>query len=81
MKTALAIFSTLLISGMAVQTAAASEHHGRNTQLAQGYHQSVLRKAYNQVIAPTDVVAPRTLDRFDPSSSREDDPSLNPPGS
>jgi hypothetical protein len=77
-KTALTIFSALLISGLAVQMAAASEHHRSKAYF--GRDLSNLRGAYNQVNGPV-IVAPRTLDRFDPSRIGGEDPSLNPSGS
>jgi hypothetical protein len=75
-KTSLTIFGALLISGLAVQMAAASEHHRSYF----GRDLSEFRGAYNQVNRPI-VAAPRTLDRFDPSTPRSEDPVLNPPGS
>ena len=86
-KTAITIFGALLISGLAVQVAAASEHHGRKA-----YDRSDLRRAYNQVLGPIDT-APRIVDRpdtngfgfgfggRDPSWVGGKDPSLNPSGS
>jgi len=88
-KTTLTIFGALLISGLAVQVAAASEHHGRKAY-DRGYDRSDLRRAYNQVLGPIDA-APRMLDRSntngfgfggrDPSWVGGQDPSLNPSGS
>ena len=77
-KTALTIFGALLISGMAVQMAAASEHHRSKAYF--GRDLSELRRAYNQVNGPINV-APPALDRFDPSRPGGVDPTLNPPGS
>ena len=77
-KTALTIFGALLISGMAAQMAAASEHHRSNAHF--GRDLSELRRAYNQVNGPINV-APPALDRFDPSRPGGVDPTLNPPGS
>jgi hypothetical protein len=77
-KTGLTIFGVLLISGMAVQMAAASEHHGSKAYF--GRDLSEFRRAYNQVNGPINA-APRALDRFDPSTPRVEDPSLNPSGS
>ena len=74
-KTALTIFGALLISGMAVQMAAASEHHRSKAYF--GRDLSELRRAYNQVNRPIDTT-PRMLDRFDPSVPRGEDPTLNP---
>lgn len=78
-KTALTIFGVLLISGLAVQMATASEHHGRKA-----YDRSDFRRAYN---GPIDA-AIRTLyplDTYgfgfsgrDPSWVGGQDPSLNP---
>ena len=77
-KTVLTIFGALLISGLAVQMAAASEHHrGKATS---GHDLSTLRRAYNQVTGPI-VVAPRALDRFDQARPGGQDPDLNPSGS
>jgi len=75
-KTAITIFGVLLISGLAVQMAAASDHHRGKA----GRDLSNFRGAYNQVIEPI-VVAPRVLDRFDPSRPGGVDPDLNPSGS
>jgi hypothetical protein len=77
-KTALTIFGALLISGMAAQMAAASEHHRSKAHF--GRDLSELRRAYNQVNGPINV-APPALDRFDPSRPGGVDPTLNPPGS
>ena len=77
-KSALTIFGALLISGLAVQLAAASEHHGSKAYFGRGI--SELRNAYNQVNEPI-IVAPRVLDRFDPSRPGSEDPALNPSGS
>jgi hypothetical protein len=49
-KTALTIFGALLISGLAVQMAAASQHHHRGKA-----HLSNFRGAYNQVNGPISV--------------------------
>jgi hypothetical protein len=77
-KTVLTIFGALLISGLAVQMAAASEHHRSKAYF--GRDLSELRGAYNQVNEPIGV-APRALDRFDPSRPGGQDPDLNPSGS
>ncbi len=77
-KTTLGIFGVLLISGLAVQTAAASEQHRSKAYF--GRDVSDFRKAYNQVNEPV-IVAPRVLDRFDPSRPGSVDPDLNPSGS
>ena len=76
-KAALTIFGALLISGFAVQMAAASPHHRSKAYF--GSDLSEFRGAYNQVSGPISV-APRALDRFDPSLPRSDDPSLSPAG-
>jgi hypothetical protein len=73
------MFGVLLISGSAVQMAAASEHHHNRSKAYFGRDISEFRGSYNQV-GPIDV-APRALDRFDPSVPRNEDPVLNPPGS
>ena len=74
-KTALTIFGALLITGLAVQTAAASEHHRSKAYF--GRDLSEFRRAYDQVNKPINVT-PRALDRFDPSVPRGEDPTLNP---
>jgi len=80
-KTALTIFGTLLISGMAVQTAAASEHHHYLTKANFSRHLPAFRGAYNQVNGPIHVSVTRVApDRFDPSTPRSEDPALNPAG-
>ena len=77
-KTALTIFGALLISGLAVQMAAASDHHRSKAYF--GRDISELRGAYNQVNGPI-VVVPRAPDRFDPSRPGGEDVTLNPSGS
>ena len=86
-KTALTIFAALLISGLAVQMAAASEQHGRKAYYDRGVDRSVLRRAYNQWNGPI-AATPRMLDRsdtnglgYDPSWVGGRDPSFNPSGS
>jgi hypothetical protein len=76
-KTALTIFGALLISGLAVQMAAASEHHRNKAYSSRDL--SNFRGAYNQMNGAI-VVAPPVLDRFDPSV-RVGGPVFNPPGS
>jgi hypothetical protein len=76
-KTALTIFGALLISGLAVQMAAASQHHRSKPYF--GRDLSDLRGAYNQLNG-TISVAPRVPDRFDPSRPGGEDPTLNPAG-
>ena len=78
-KTALTIFGALLISGLAVQMAAASEHHRNKAYF--GRDLSNFRGAYNQVYGPIVVAPPPALDRFDPSRPGGEDPSFNPSGS
>jgi hypothetical protein len=88
-KTTLTIFGALLISGLAVQVATASEHHGRKAY-DRGYDRSDLRRAYNQALGAIDA-APQILVRpdtngfgfggRDPSWVGGKDPSLNPSGS
>lgn len=77
-KTALTIFSALLISGLAVQTVAASEH------------QTQFRRAYNQVTNAPQGVAPTVryiwdnglgIDGNDPSRIGGQDPAFHPSGS
>lgn len=77
-KTALTIFGALLISGLAAQMAAASEHHPSKPYF--GRDLSEVRNAYNQMSEPI-AVTPRMLDRFDPSRPGGEDPTLNPSGS
>lgn len=77
-KTTLGIFGVLLISGLAVQTAAASEQHRSKAYF--GRDVSDFRKAYNQANEPV-IVAPHVFDRFDPSRPGSVDPDLNPSGS
>src|ERR1700722_17380415 len=63
-KTALTIFGTLLISGITVQMAAASEHHRSKAYF--GRDLSEFRRAYNLVNGPINVTL-RAQDRFDRS--------------
>ena len=77
-KTALTIFGALLISGMAVQMAAASEHHRSKAYFGRDLLE--FRRTYNQVNGPINVT-PRMLDRFDPSRPGGEDPALNPSAS
>ncbi len=84
-RTVLITLSVLLISGSAVQIAAASEHHHNRSKAYFGRDLSAVRGSYNQA-RPVDQarpvnVAPRAPDRFDPSAPRHEDPVLNPPGS
>jgi hypothetical protein len=77
-RTSLAIFGALLISGLAVQAATASEHQTR------------FRRAYNQYNGPVNVTQPTRLywDNSDLGSVGRDpsrvggfDPDLRPSGS
>jgi hypothetical protein len=77
-KTALTIFGALLISGLAVQTAAAAQHHPSKPYF--GRDLSDFRGTYNQLNGPI-MVTPRAPDRFDPSRPGGEDPTLNPSGS
>lgn len=77
-KTALTIFGALLISGLAIQMAAAAQQHRSKAYVSRDL--SDFRGAYNQVIWPI-IVAPPVLDRFDPSRPGGEDPDLNPPAS
>ena len=84
-KTALTIFGALLISGMAVQMAAASEHHRSKAHFS-NYDRSLLLRAYNRVNEPINqptyvnshVFDNPFSDRRDPSWIGDQDPSLNP---
>jgi hypothetical protein len=78
-RTFLVMFGVLLISGSAVETAAASEHHHNRSKAYFGRDISDYRGSYDQV-GPISV-APPALDRFDPSAPRNGGPVLNPPGS
>lgn len=77
-KTTLTIFGALLITGLAVQVATASEHHRSKAYF--GRDLSEFRGTYNQMNRSI-IVTPQTLDRFDPSVPRSEDPALNPSGS
>lgn len=78
-RTAVVLLGALLISGSVVGTAAAAQHRHKQSGAYFGRDISEIRGSYNQV-GPIDV-APRVLDRFDPSSPRNEGPVLNPPGS
>ncbi len=78
-KTVLMMFGVLLISGSAVQMAAAAERHPSQSKAYFGRDVSEIRGSYNQV-GPM-IVDPQAADRFDPSTSRNEGPVLNPPGS
>ena len=85
-RTALTIAGALLISGMAVQMAAASEQHHHVTKANYSRHLTNFRGAYNQVNGPINVsVTPRAVYRTeewfrlpDPSWIGDEDPSLHP---
>jgi len=85
-KVILTIFGALLISGMAVQMAAASEqHHHVSKANFSRHHLADFRGAYNQVRSINVNVTPRaeyrTEESFrlpDPSWIGDQDPSLNP---
>ena len=80
-RTALAIFGALLFSGSMVQMAAASEHHHVTKANVTRHHTADFRRAYD-VVRPINVGATRLApDRFDPSTPRSEDPTLNPDGS
>lgn len=86
-KTALIISGALLISGMAVQMAAASEHH-HVTKANLSRHHAAFRGAYDQMTGPVNVsVSPPAIyrtdtgsdfRRIDPSWVGDKDPSLSP---
>ena len=81
-KTVLTTFGALLISGMSVQIAAASEHHHRSKAYF-GRDLSEFSRTYNQVSGPIYVIPPRVFDNpyadpRDPSRVGGLDPSLNP---
>ena len=69
-RTALTLLGALLISGLAVQLAAASEHHHRSKAYF-GRYLPEYRGTYNQVDGPINVT-PRVFDRFDPSVPHDD---------
>jgi hypothetical protein len=83
-KTVLTILGALLITGSAVQVAAASNYH----VYSGGHDRSDYRRSYNQVTEPF-YAAPQTregrnMENFgfsgrDPSRVGGEDPSLNPP--
>lgn len=77
-KTALTFFGALLLSGLAVQMAAAAQHHRSKAYF--GRDLSDFRGTYNQLNGPINV-APGVPDRFDPSRPGGEDPALNPSGS
>jgi len=84
-KTVLTILGALLITGSAVQMAAATNYH----VTGQGHAHSDFRRSYNQVNQPF-YAAPLTSDEYrnkenfgfsgrDPSRPGGEDPALNPP--
>ena len=87
-KTALTILGALLMSGIAVQMAAASEHHRQHVTKASfsRHHTAHFQGAYNRINGPINVsVTPSVLlshdsdfRRFDPSWVGDRDPSLDP---
>ena len=87
-KTAVTVFGALLISGLAVQMAAASDHRHVTKASFSRHHPADFRGAYNQV-RPINATA-RALYRtdldgsgfrgVDPSWIGDRDPSLNPAG-
>jgi hypothetical protein len=74
-RTALTLLGALLISGLAVQLAAASEHHHRSKAYF-GRYLPEYRGTYNQVDGPINVT-PRVFDRFDPSVPHYGGPSAS----
>ena len=78
----LTILGALLISGMAVQMAAASDHRHHVTKANFARHHAEFRGAYNQMRPVNARVAPPVGDAgsrgFDPSWIGDRDPSLNP---
>jgi hypothetical protein len=74
-RTALTLLGALLISGLAVQLAAASEHHHRSKAYV-GRYLPEYRGTYNQVDGPINVT-PRVFDRFDPSVPHYGGPSAS----
>jgi hypothetical protein len=79
MEKTISIFGALLISGMAVQMAAASERSHLTTANVSRHH-SDFRGAYNQVSGPINVLYRTDTDfrRPDPSWVGDEDPSLHP---
>ena len=78
-RTSIVFLGVLLISGSVAQMAAASEHHQKRSGAYFGRDVSEIRNSYDQ--AGTISVAPQALDRFDPTTPRDQGPVLNPPGS
>jgi hypothetical protein len=74
-RTALTLLGALLISGLAVQFAAASEHHHRS-KAHFGRFLPEYRGTSNQLDGPINV-APRVFDRFDPSVPHYGGPSAS----
>jgi hypothetical protein len=81
-KTVLTTLGALLISGLAIQMATASEHYHRSKAYV-GRDLSEFRRSYNQVSGPIYVITPRVIDNpyadtRDPSRVGGLDPSLHP---
>jgi hypothetical protein len=81
-KTVLTTLGALLISGLAIQMATASEHHHRS-KVYVSRDLSEFRRTYNQVSGPIYIITPRVIDNpytdsRDPSRVGGLDPSLNP---
>jgi len=74
-RTDLTLLGALLISGWAVQLAAAPEHHHRS-KAHFGRYLPEYRGTYNQVDGPINAT-PRVFDRFDPSVQHEGGPSAS----
>ncbi len=79
MQKTFSILGALLISGMAIQVAAASER-SHLTKANVSRHHSDFRGAYNQVGGPMNVLYRTDTDfrRADPSWIGDEDPSLRP---
>jgi hypothetical protein len=85
-NTALTIFGALLISGLAMQMATASEHHRSKAYFGRDYDREVILRAYNRVNGPINrptyvnshVFDNPFSDRTDPSWIGDQDPSLKP---
>ena len=72
--TALTLLGALIL-GLAVQLAAASEHHHRSKAYI-GRYLPEYRGTYNQLDGPINVT-PRVFDRFDPSVQHYGGPSAS----
>ena len=73
-RIALRLLGVLLISGLAVQMAAASEHHRSKAYFGRSLPE--YRGTYNQLDGPINVT-PRVFDRFDPSVQHYGGPSAS----